>query len=119
MMAYFHEELHALAEAKGKTMKSYMVETLEFHMRKNNELEEKTLCAPAEEASKEVLVSGNPRTGYNSLKRHEFNFSTQSEHELKQHIKLIPEIVKKLEHTSSQHKTLKISRSQKSFNQGH
>ncbi len=56
MMAYFHEEFHALAEAKGKTMKSYMVETLEFHMRKNNELEEKTLCPPAEEASKEVFI---------------------------------------------------------------
>lgn len=56
LLADFHEELQVLAEASGKTMKNYVVEALESHMQKDNELEDRILGELAEEASREGFI---------------------------------------------------------------
>lgn len=52
----FHEELQALAEASGKTVKKYVVETLESRVQKDNELEDRILGELVEEAVKEGYI---------------------------------------------------------------
>ncbi len=56
LLADFHEELQALAEASGKTMTNYVVEALELHMQKDHELEDRILSELAEEASREGFI---------------------------------------------------------------
>ena len=69
LLADFHEELQAVAEASGKTMKNYVVEALESRVQKDNELEDQILSELAEEAIKEGNIGVEESEELSSLIR--------------------------------------------------